>query len=219
MKTTPNSLQPLPLAVLKKLQQLRKTAERSLKECFYPGTDFLDHRRALEILRTCVMEDLNIRLDFYESLPGFDWSWMTQIATDATASTLACFPQNEFIKQAENGEIAYEEDRQFLDDLVRAVWDHAVSRRAASQPVPSATATIAQPEDRKALVTAYRAAFPNAAIIDICWAAQQHRREWDRWVKNELADGSKADRAFRLVLLGGKTATAVRKEIRPKNWK
>jgi hypothetical protein len=73
--------------------------------------------------------------------------------------------------------------------------------------------------DRQALRDSYRATFPDAGIMDICWAAKQHYREWARWLKGELKDGSKPDRAFRHVLLSGKAPSELRRETRPKNWK
>jgi hypothetical protein len=73
--------------------------------------------------------------------------------------------------------------------------------------------------ERIALFDSYRSSFPDAGIMDICWAAKQHYREWARWLKDELKDGSKPDRAFRFVLSAGKTPSELRREQRPKGWK
>lgn len=215
-----NTLPPLPIATLRRVQRLQKIMGRGLKECRYPGTRTLDARKALEILRTGVVEELNIRLDYFETVSGFEWAWMGEIITHATASVLASFPQGNFERRDEsNSVIGYEGDGQFIDELIKTAWDHAVSRRIASQPAPSPTATIAPPEDRKELVAAYRAAFPEAGIMDICWAAKQHYREWTRWLNGQLKDGSRPDRAFRLILCSGKNAKQLRREPRPKGWK
>jgi hypothetical protein len=132
-------------------------------------------RKAIEILRTSVVEELNIRLDYFETVSGFDWNWMGEIVTHAAASALACFPQGQFEKRDENNVlVGYEDDSQFIDELIATAWDHAVSRRLASNPIPIQTTIVAQTEDRTALVTAYRATFPDAGILDICWAAKQH---------------------------------------------
>jgi hypothetical protein len=85
--------------------------------------------------------------------------------------------------------------------------------------VTPASTTEQRPSDRDALVISYRAAFPGAGIMDICWAAEQHYREWTRWLKGELKDGSKPDRAFRHVLTSNRDARGIRKVTRPKNWK
>lgn len=72
---------------------------------------------------------------------------------------------------------------------------------------------------RKALFGAYQNAFPEAFILDICWAAKQHYREWTRWIGGQLKNGSKPDRAFRSVLTSGKRPEEYRPEHRTKNWK
>src|ERR1035438_8269143 len=89
------------------------------------------------------------------------------------------------------------------------------------QPAPatSASTTEQKPSERKAILDAYRAACSRRGIMDICWAAEQHYREWTRWLKGELKDGSKPDRAFRHVLTSNRDAREIRKVTRPKNWK
>jgi hypothetical protein len=87
------------------------------------------------------------------------------------------------------------------------------------QQTPSVQTLAPLPDDPKSLRDSYRAEFPDAGIMDICWAAKQHYREWARWLKGDLKDGSKPDRAFRHVLTSGKTTDQLRREIRPKNWK
>jgi hypothetical protein len=72
---------------------------------------------------------------------------------------------------------------------------------------------------RKSMRDTYRAAFPSAGILDICWSAEQHYREWARWLKGELKNDSKPGRAFRKVLTGGQDARTIRKLQRPKGWK
>jgi len=75
--------------------------------------------------------------------------------------------------------------------------------------------------ERESLRDSCLTAFPGAGIMDICWAAEQHYREWTRWLKGDprARDGSKPDRAFRRVLTCGKDARRIRAEIRPKGWK
>lgn len=217
MTDDPITLPPLPIVVLRRIQRIQKSALRSLRDCRYAGTNILDERRALEFLRTYLIEELKIRLDFYETVPEFHWNWMASIGSDAAHSVLACFPSNLLDREA--GPSSYASSVQFLPGLVQTGWDYVTSRRIAqgknAEPVPAIDSKVS----REGLRDAYRKAFPNPAIIDICWAACQHRREWDRWLKYEVPDGSKPDRAFRSVLLGGKAATEIRKEIRPKGWK
>ena len=75
--------------------------------------------------------------------------------------------------------------------------------------------------DRNALKESYFSTFPEKVmVLDMCWAARQHYREWMRWFRGELKDGSKADRAFRAVLLSGKRPEQYRTDAsRPKSWK
>ena len=74
-------------------------------------------------------------------------------------------------------------------------------------------------EARRGMKDTYFFKFPQAMIIDVCWAARQHRREWDRWIKGEIKNGSKPDRLFRSVLIGNKAPSEIRPEERPKEWK
>ncbi|HWG21609.1 MAG TPA: hypothetical protein VG225_13850 [Terracidiphilus sp.] len=125
-----NTLPPLPIATLRRVQRIQKTMEKGLNECRYPSTRTLDVRRALEIMRSGVAEELNIRLDYFETVHGFEWAWMAEIITHATASVLACFPQGQFEKRDEsNALLAYEGDQQFLDELIKTAWDYVVERR------------------------------------------------------------------------------------------
>jgi hypothetical protein len=75
--------------------------------------------------------------------------------------------------------------------------------------------------ERESLRDSYLSTFPGAGIMDICWAAEQHYREWTRWLKGDprAKNGSKPDRAFRRVLTSSKDARKIRSEVRPKGWK
>lgn len=220
MTDIPNSLPPLPISTLRRVQRLQKNVERELNSCHYPGTKMLDVRKALEILRTGIVEELNVRLDYFETLPGFKWEWMKEIIIHAAASVLACFPQGKFEKLDEsNTVIGYEGDFQFIEELIETAWSHAVSRRVASQPSPSAApVTVIRPEDRKELVAAYRQKFPDVKIADIIWAAQQTRREWTRWISGQVKDGHRPDRSFRHVLTSGKKPEEIMGKSRPTKY-
>jgi hypothetical protein len=85
---------------------------------------------------------------------------------------------------------------------------HDAHERAAS---PSSS--------RKTLKDSYLLQFPDARILDICWAAAQHYSEWKRWMRNAVKDGSAPDRAFRSILTSGKLPSEHRKVRRPDGWK
>ena len=88
----------------------------------------------------------------------------------------------------------------------------------AQEPVPTEAAAEAPQNDREALRDLYLAAFPDAKIRDICWAAQQHYREWRRWLKGEIREGLKPDRAFRRILNSGKSPEDLVRKPRPPKW-
>ena len=216
-------LPPLSPAALKRVQQIRRTAIRGLRECHLTGTQLLDHASALEVLRTHAIEELGVRVGYYMALPGARAEWFGTITYQVVQSAISWFPRNEFYLRSPDNLLILEEPEQFLHSVNQTVVDHLLMQLAERQEAQTVAAIQSaephQKAEREAMRDAYRVAFPDAAIIDICWAAKQHRREWDRWLKYELPDGSKADRAFRLVLLSGKTTTEVRRELRPKGWK
>ena len=75
---------------------------------------------------------------------------------------------------------------------------------------------------RAQLRETYFAGFPGEKIkvLDVCWAAEQHYREWKRWLQNSstIKNGSTADLAFRKILTSGKRPIEYRPIARPNNW-
>ena len=203
--------------------RIRNAAIRDLKKCNYPGSKYLDHDRALEVMRTHALEELAIRVDFYIALLDLPDDWADRVARQVVHAATSWFPVNEFYVRTSENQLVLERVAQFIPAIERTVADHLFKRLAAyvevGKQTPSSTANATQPRDRKALVAAYRAAFPEAGIMDICWAAKQHYREWTRWLNGQLKDGSRPDRAFRLILCSGKNAKQLRREPRPKGWK
>ena len=72
----------------------------------------------------------------------------------------------------------------------------------------------------KTLRDLYIANFSNEKIkiLDMCWAAGQHYREWKRWFAGELKAGSTPDLAFRKLLLSGIRPSEYKSKPRPKRW-
>ena len=111
---------------------------------------------------------------------------------------------------------------EILEAIVVSLSDGgtAAAQPANAQQTPKPeTSKAAGIEERQTLWDAYRRAFPHPYMIDVCWAADQRRREWDRWLNGEKKGGSKPDRMFRSVLTSGKDARTLRTEPRPKEWK
>lgn len=105
-----------------------------------------------------------------------------------------------------------ESGAQKVQEIVPTAKKEATTK--AQKLMPEATK-----ENRKALRDAYLSRFPEAFIVDICWAAKQHQREWRRWIRGEAKDGSRPDRCFRAVLSSKKRPGDYRTEARPKDWK
>jgi hypothetical protein len=220
MTDTTKLLPPLPHLVLQGILRVQDSALRALKNCKYPGTDTLNSDCALEILCSCAIEEARLRLDFYESLPGFSNDWTRRIGIAAINSSLACFPQYEFASELPrmvgvDGKpvIEYENARQFLAPVERAVLTY-VSQRAV---IGGRAKASSKPANRKQLRDAYFAHFPDERIVirDLCWAAQQHYREWKRWLDEELKDGTTPDLAFRRCAHQQKKAQRVQSEATP----
>jgi hypothetical protein len=75
--------------------------------------------------------------------------------------------------------------------------------------------------ERNKLAEEYFAGFPEKImVLDLCWAADEHYREWKRWLQNNspIKNGSKPDLAFRAILKSGKRPIEYRHEERPSNW-
>jgi hypothetical protein len=93
---------------------------------------------------------------------------------------------------------------------------------ALSPSVPhlaSKVETTDKQSDRKVLRTFYFQHFPEAKVLDVCWAAGQHYTEWKRWLRYAVKAGSAPDRAFRAVLTSGKAPQQYRKQCRPNGWR
>lgn len=134
-----NPLAPLSLSILKRIQRLQSATRRALKHCSFHGTKQLDDRSALETLRSHLIAEIDLRLGFYEAVPGYEWDWNTEILSHATASALACFPLDWFEQRDEARQlVGYEGNKQFMKALVSTGWEYAVTRRLAKGNLQSA---------------------------------------------------------------------------------
>ena len=166
---------------------------------------------------------------------------------ESGAISNVCFASAEYCDKLETAAIAKREPSaariEVISDNVReqaraqAYKEHLVEKEKdalrlkdslASSGAGSTSPPEAKPEaqldaersvEREALRDAYMTAFPDIFILDICWAAKQHYREWMRWIAGKLKDGSKPDRSFRAVLASEKRPDEYRKEPRPKEFK
>lgn len=224
-RTIPDGLPPLSVEKLEELERIEGKLRLALSNCVTGlHSSIFDNLRALEWLRSYVVVIFDFYHDFHTRVPGYKPDWERQFKIDAVERTMSCFLM----------ECSVDEDslESFAGETIKAVDAHIeqVKRLAnvviekiltppANAPTLVDKTKAIDPNNRRALRDAYRANFPDSGIMDICWAAKQHYREWTRWLNAELKDGSKPDRAFRQVLTSVKDAKLLRREIRPKNWK
>jgi hypothetical protein len=222
----------LPFAVLERVQKVQEAATKGLVNSAILGTKYLDHERAAEIMCSCALAELDIRLDHYLSLPEFGLAWGVEIGQVVLMSALSYFPNFTFearpVSDLPGGVsyLAYEDPRQFFDELSDAISAHVAHRlEQAKKLLPSPSTIIIEPllsksQQREALRDSYLAQFPDERIVlrDLSFAVGQRYREWTRWLAGESKDGSTPDLAFRRILESGKRPHEFNKKRRPSNW-
>jgi|ERR1035438_1882036 hypothetical protein len=189
----------LSLKALDDVQKIERYARQQLREC--ENLSHLNIQKAERILRTCTVQVLKTQITYYESVPAFHEKWIIKLQEDAIGSAVGMI-------QDGYGNDVYEHFREVLWKTTYADLNPPTLK---PKPVPKVM-------DRKTLRQSYLRNFPETKILDICWAAKQRYREWKRWLKHEVKDGSTPDRAFRAVLTSGKRPAEVRDERRPSGW-
>jgi hypothetical protein len=197
---------PLSIEALSKIHKVEVYILTSLQTCYHGKSINVD--RASEILSACAVSEMDMKLEYYSSLPDFSPDWGEQIKTSTFLSVAG------FLRETTSGT-----DMQIIHRAVHfALEDHLERRKRINST--RATAPTKQ-NDRKQIADSYFANFPNATIkiLDVCWAVGQHYSEWKRWLRYAVKDDSAPDRAFRAILTSGKPPTEYRKAPRPHGWK
>jgi hypothetical protein len=192
---------PLSLPALDRVQKLEDYAQHELRDCRDSRSHDLNVEKAKRIARTCAVAVLDALLAYYESLPAYDERWIAQLQDSAIESVVGMIPKG------------YEDDlyEWFRNLLLATTYAHLNPPKLKPKPP--------QQIDRTKLKQNYLSQFDEPIkILDICWAAQQHYREWKRWIHGELRDASTPDRAFRRVLASDQTPLELAKKPRPKGW-
>lgn len=194
----------LPLKVLGAIEALEDRLQVRLRRCD-------NYSQILDYLRTYAVSIFDQVFLHYTNFPALKNYWREAAEEQAITRVLAAY--NSKYWNTAHPLPDYEKSlRQTISNHVDDLTSSAHQSGASAKP--------ADPKNvRRDLLEQYRAKCPNAGIFDICWAASQTYREWSRWLKGELKDGSKADRSFRQVLTSGKEAKTLRREPRPKGWK
>lgn len=213
-KKPPPLLPPLSLDALTKVTAIEDYARTALLAC-------INKQQARRIVGTSVVSMLDIQMTDYLLCPDFRQEWMTEIIEQTIESMIGLLP-------------TFAPSEEFRPELRRIVQEHMertlvrvqaerakrAALKAASQPPTQTISEAAKPLSRSELVNSYLSNFPDEKIkiLDICWAAGQHYREWKRWIKNQWRDGSTADLAFRKILTSGKRPLEFNKKPRPPKW-
>jgi hypothetical protein len=197
------SLPPPPLSrqALGEVELIAEDTQDRLENC---GANLERSRR---ILRTGVVESLNVQMDYYFALPNYQATWIVQLIPRTVDSLIGMI--NPFIP-----------DEELRKDLLQTAVHH-LGQWLEAKKNKAATGASLKPDgnDRGTLKKAYLAKFPEVLILDICWAAGQHYSEWKRWLRNAVEDGSAPDHAFRAILISEKMPGEYRNQPRPKGWK
>jgi hypothetical protein len=200
------SLPPRPPLSGQALDEVQRI-EEDVKDALWDCDDNVE--KAIRILRTRVVESLDVQMDHFSSLATYHHGWIVEIVLTTVDSMIGLLPPLTIMPV-----------EQFRGDLIRTAKHHLEQWLATKNK--AATAAPPQPasSERTALRDSYLADFTGERIkiIDMCWAAGQHKREWKRWLKGELKDGGTADLAFRRLLTSGKSPKEFRRQLRTPGW-
>lgn len=213
---------PLTEDMQSELRGIENTFRQKLANCCR-NYRVVDEVAAFEYVRTYAVKFFSCFYDFYSEFPKYRGHWAPASEAFAYQRTVKCiedidtirsffYSSSDHVKRIKST-IAEQSSTKSPPLLQKVEWAPPISVPKASPFVETLI------NARKLLFQSYQARFPHAHIIDICWAARQHRREWDRWLKGEIRDGLTPDRAFKSVLKSEKEPTQIRREVRPKNWK
>lgn len=198
------SLPPLLSSTLAELDRIERPSSSALQSCVNQFGVLVNEEKAKRTLRTCVVEVFEIQLRHYESLQSYKQEWVHEIARGTIEAVLGLVPT--FVNR-----------EMFRSEVTRTLQEHWSQRQQKTNSVVQEKAKRA---DRKKLRDVYFTHFQSEPIkiLDVCWAAGQHYREWKRWLNYELKDGSTPDLAFRKILTSFKKPRDFNKKPRPAKW-
>lgn len=195
---------PLSFEVLEVVEDIERYSRQALRSC--NDTFKFNRDKAMNILRTCVVSVFDIQIKFYSSFHNFTEDWVAHVGHTVIGSAMGLITAS-----------IHDDDYEWLQNVLYETLNAHMKAR------DSAKRTSAPPKgklSRKKLADSYFAKFPDETIkiLDVCWAVGQHYREWKRWLKNELKEGSTPDLAFRRILTSDKRPRELNKNPRPTKW-
>jgi hypothetical protein len=207
-KPAPPRLPPLPYAVLKEVEEIENYLSKSIEGCRDQFS--FNNERAARLLRTCAVEVFQIESAHYSQMSNLHPDWITELAEQIISICLGLVQTGGFAM------LSAKPDLELLENGARSALQTAIAKLKTQSPSGS---TLPSLPFRNTLRESYLRRFPEAKILDICWAAGQHYSEWKRWLHDKVKDGSAPDRAFRALLSSGKAPSEYRKQTRPDGWK
>jgi hypothetical protein len=119
MKKTPPPLPPLSLQALHDVEIIDRAVQDSLEGCINAVRNLVNPEKASRILRTCLVESLNVQIDYYSSLPNYHPIWLLHIMKRTVDSMVDLFP-------------VFTSGEQFRDELLLTAVDHLKERGVRS---------------------------------------------------------------------------------------
>lgn len=136
-KSSPPRIPPLPLHVLKKVQEIERHLRLSLESASHSrGMDQINTEQVRRVLDTCVVEALDLQLEYYASVAGYCPEWIALLAASAVDSALGLFP-------------LFTSSEPFRPNLQQTVRDYLARRRAKTVPALQPGTSSSEPLNRQ----------------------------------------------------------------------
>jgi hypothetical protein len=126
MKKTLPPLPPLSVQALHDVEVIDQAVQDALEGCINAVRNLVNPEKASRILRTCLVESLNVQIDYYSSLPNYHPIWLAHTTKRRVDSMIDLFP-------------VFTSGEPFRGELLRTAVDHLKERgvRSANGPVKS----------------------------------------------------------------------------------
>jgi len=89
----PLSIPPLSFEALTMLQNVLDLVSLSMRDSQIANGDALNMERATEVLRTCVVMVIDVKLNYYKTLDQFSPEWLTEIKRTTIDAIINCVPR------------------------------------------------------------------------------------------------------------------------------
>jgi hypothetical protein len=153
--SVPLLLPPLSREALSQIHEVEAEVREALEDCTDPILGFTNPEKKRQIVRTYLVAAIDVKMDYYSSLPIYQVRWIPEIIISIVNFFLGMlhpFATNE----------------QLRNDLLRTAAEHLAQKRIEADAIKNVSATSAPPKpassERTALRDPYLANFPNERI-------------------------------------------------------